>query len=218
VLVAGLVLTASGGLVGERLLGLLGTASGALIVLVGVGLLVTAVRSLRGDGAGRGWLRGHGHTHEHGQGHGHEPAQGQGHEHGHGRAHGHGLGHAHQHGHGPEHRREKRTSFGLPSLLGVGLAGGLVPSPSALVVLLGAVSLSRTAFGVLLVVAYGLGMALTLTSAGLLLSGTGRLAALCARRLPGRQLARAGRYAALLTALTVLAVGLALTVRGVTPR
>jgi ABC-type nickel/cobalt efflux system permease component RcnA len=44
-----------------------------------------------------------------------------------------------------------------------------VPSPSALVVLLGAAALGRTVFGVLLVLAYGLGMAATLTAAGLLL-------------------------------------------------
>ncbi|MEK8143928.1 hypothetical protein NKH18_24290 [Streptomyces sp. M10(2022)] len=57
--------------------------------------------------------------------------------------------------------------------------------PSALVVLLGAIALSRTYFGVLLVVSYGLGMALTLTSAGLLLAGGGsRLAKLGERRLP----------------------------------
>ncbi|MFC7482807.1 hypothetical protein ACFQX7_26355 [Luedemannella flava] len=44
-----------------------------------------------------------------------------------------------------------------------------MPSPSALIVLLGAVGLGRTAFGVALVLAYGLGMAATLTAAGLLL-------------------------------------------------
>jgi ABC-type nickel/cobalt efflux system permease component RcnA len=51
----------------------------------------------------------------------------------------------------------------------MGVAGGLVPSPSALVVPLGAVALGCTAFGILLVLAYGLGMAATLTLAGLLL-------------------------------------------------
>jgi nickel/cobalt transporter (NicO) family protein len=55
------------------------------------------------------------------------------------------------------------------SLVGMGIAGGLVPSPSALIVLLGAVGLGRTAFGVLLVIAYGAGMAATLTAAGLVL-------------------------------------------------
>lgn len=55
-------------------------------------------------------------------------------------------------------------------LLSMGLAGGLVPSPSALVVLLGAVALGRAWFGVLLVIAYGIGLALTLMGAGMLLA------------------------------------------------
>ncbi|MFD4760690.1 hypothetical protein ACFWOJ_17920 [Streptomyces sp. NPDC058439] len=76
--------------------------------------------------------------------------------------------------------------------------------------LLGAIALSRTFFGVLLVVAYGLGMALTLTSAALLLSGGNRLAALGERRLPA--LRRYTPYGSVLTALAVLAVGVGLTV------
>src|SRR5207302_1353495 len=58
---------------------------------------------------------------------------------------------------------------GTRGLVGIGIAGGLVPSPSALVVLLGSIALGRTAFGVLLVICYGLGMAATLTAAGLVL-------------------------------------------------
>ena len=54
-------------------------------------------------------------------------------------------------------------------LIAMGLAGGLVPSPSALVVLLGAIALGRVAFGIALVMAYGVGLALTLIAAGLLL-------------------------------------------------
>jgi len=57
----------------------------------------------------------------------------------------------------------------MPSLVGMGLADGLVPSPSALVVLLSALALGRAWFGVLLVVGYGLGMAITLVGVGLLL-------------------------------------------------
>jgi ABC-type nickel/cobalt efflux system permease component RcnA len=72
---------------------------------------------------------------------------------------------AHEHHHPHEHPHEHRRRAGL---LGMGVAGGLVPSPSALVVLLGAVALGRTAFGVLLVLFYGVGMAGTLTVAGLL--------------------------------------------------
>ena len=44
-----------------------------------------------------------------------------------------------------------------------------MPSPSALIILLSAIALGRTAFGVVLVLAYGIGMAITLTAAGLLL-------------------------------------------------
>ena len=54
-------------------------------------------------------------------------------------------------------------------LVGMGIAGGLVPSPSALVVLLSAIALGRTVFGIVLVIGYGAGMAGTLTLAGVLL-------------------------------------------------
>jgi ABC-type nickel/cobalt efflux system permease component RcnA len=105
-----------------------------------------------------------------------------------------------------ERRRPTRAG-----LIGMGVAGGLVPSPSALVVLLGAAALGRTWFGVVLVVTYGLGMAATLTAAGLLLV---RVASRWAGRLP-RALAT-GRLAAatpLMTAGVVLVVGLGLAAR-----
>lgn len=60
-------------------------------------------------------------------------------------------------------------TLGWKSLVAVGFAGGLLPSPSALVVLLGAIALGRTWFGLILVTAYGVGMAGMLTTAGLLL-------------------------------------------------
>ena len=95
----------------------------------------------------------------------------------------HGEHHDHDHDHGPVHDhgplhdhgneggrgggwQASRSRLGL---VGMGVAGGLVPSPSALVVLLSAIALGRTAFGVILVIGYGLGMAATLTLAGLLL-------------------------------------------------
>jgi ABC-type nickel/cobalt efflux system permease component RcnA len=51
--------------------------------------------------------------------------------------------------------------------LAVGVSGGLLPCPSALVVLLAAISLHRVAFGLLLIVAFSLGLALTITGVGL---------------------------------------------------
>ena len=55
------------------------------------------------------------------------------------------------------------------SLLTVGISGGALPCPSALVVLLSAISLHRIGFGLLLIVAFSLGLAVVLTSIGLLL-------------------------------------------------
>lgn len=98
----------------------------------------------------------------------------------------------------------------------MGVAGGLVPSPSALVVLLGTIALGRTAFGVLLVFAYGLGMAGTLTLAGLLLVRlrdrieAGMRTASATRWAPLKRLARVGPIA---TSALVLIVGIGLTAR-----
>jgi nickel/cobalt exporter len=75
----------------------------------------------------------------------------------HARAHQHGHDHHHDH-HGEGERR---------SLLAVGISGGLLPCPSALVVLLAAISLHRVAFGMLLVLAFSLGLALAITLVGL---------------------------------------------------
>jgi ABC-type nickel/cobalt efflux system permease component RcnA len=95
------------------------------------------------------------------------------------------------------------TAMGTPALI------RLVPSPSALIVLLGAVGLGRTAFGVLLVVAYGLGMAATLTAAGLVLV---RVRDRWTSR-PRRTLARLTALAPVGTAALVLCVGFGLAGR-----
>jgi nickel/cobalt transporter (NicO) family protein len=95
----------------------------------------------------------------------------------------------------------------------MGIAGGLVPSPSALVVLLSAIALGRTAFGVVLVLAYGIGMAATLTMAGILLV---RLRDRFAQRSVSRGqtfLRRWARIAPFATAALVVVVGFGLVVR-----
>jgi nickel/cobalt transporter (NicO) family protein len=81
----------------------------------------------------------------------------------HARAHSHGHEHHHHHHHDDE---EAGPSF--RSLFAVGVSGGLLPCPSALVVLLAAISLHRVAFGLLLIVAFSLGLALSITGVGLL--------------------------------------------------
>jgi ABC-type nickel/cobalt efflux system permease component RcnA len=93
----------------------------------------------------------------------------------------------------------------------MGFAGGLVPSPSALVVLLGAAAVGRVWFGVVLVVAYGLGMAAALVAAGaLLVRARPRLDVWSRRR--GR-LGAAVRALPLVTAGGLLVGGLSLAAR-----
>ncbi|MEX2011004.1 MAG: sulfite exporter TauE/SafE family protein [Chloroflexota bacterium] len=72
---------------------------------------------------------------------------------------------AHGTGKSPAGHAEK--AIGRRSLFALGLAGGIVPSTSALLILLGAIAAGRPAFGVVLVVAFGLGMAVVLCGIGL---------------------------------------------------
>jgi ABC-type nickel/cobalt efflux system permease component RcnA len=142
VIAVGLLLSGAVSIAGERLLGWLGLASGLLVAAVGAAALGSRLRR-------RGRHHPHGHDHHHPHGHDHH----------------HPHGHHHHHGpHGHDHHPDTPGRLGLAA---IGVAGGLVPSPSALVVLLGAIGLGRTAFGLVLVLAYGVGMAATLTAAGL---------------------------------------------------
>ena len=75
--------------------------------------------------------------------------------------------HDHHHGQDHGHTHEPPRDLGWRSLATLGLAGGLVPSASAVVLLLGAVAIGRVWFGVGLVFAFGVGMSLALVAAGL---------------------------------------------------
>jgi ABC-type nickel/cobalt efflux system permease component RcnA len=94
----------------------------------------------------------------------------------------------------------------------MGFAGGLAPSPSAVVVLLGAVALGRTWFGVLLVLGYGIGMAAALMLIGVALA---RWRGVLERRVAGRAGSWLRRAVPVATAALVLFVGLGLAVRSV---
>jgi nickel/cobalt exporter len=109
----------------------------------------------------------------------------------------------------PPHHHHHHHQVGGRSLLSMGAAAGLLPCPSALVVLLAAVSQHEVALGMLLIVAFSLGLAGTLTALG--------LAVVHARRFVPPRIA-AGRVAALLPALSavlVVAIGLVLAARAV---
>ena len=77
----------------------------------------------------------------------------------------------HSHGGGPMHSHLPPGAAGEKvtwrSLLTLGISGGLIPCPSAMVILLAAVALNKTAYGMLLVLAFSVGLAITLTLVGL---------------------------------------------------
>ena len=130
----------------------MGTASGLLIVALGGWLLVNQLRS-----AGAG----HGHHHHHHGDHDHGDDSHGDHHHG---DHEHGHGEDHHHGH--SHEMPAKVTLG--SLLTLGISGGIVPCPGALVILLLAVGLNRIAFGLLLLVVFSLGLAAVLIAVGVL--------------------------------------------------
>jgi nickel/cobalt exporter len=114
------------------------------------------------------------------------------------RAHGHHHHHHHSHG-----------ELGWRSLTAVGVSGGLLPCPSALVVLLAAISLHRIALGLGLIVAFSAGLALSITGIG--------LAAILAKRT-FRRFELQGRVIGLLPAISALVIviaGAAMTVRAI---
>lgn len=100
---------------------------------------------------------GHPHAHDHGHDHGHD------HDH----AHDHADGLMHSHGGGTMHSHLPPSQVTWRSLLALGMSGGLVPCPSALVLLLAAIALNKTFYGLLLVVAFSVGLALTLVAVGM---------------------------------------------------
>jgi len=134
---------------------------------------------------------------------------------------------AHQHEHEQEHEDEDEHNHGgvrhshLPpagatiswrSLFMLGLAGGLIPSTSALLILLGSIAAGRPAFGFILVVAFGLGMAVVLGGIGLaLVLARGRLD----RVDSTSPLGRASGFVPLAAAFLVFGLGLYLTVQAV---
>ena len=107
----------------------------------------------------------------------------------------------HHHDHHHEHELSRR------SLLAVGVSGGMLPCPSALVVLLAAISLHRLAFGLVLIVAFSLGLALSITGLGLAAVVAKR--AFAGRSLDGLLL----RALPAVSALVILAAGVVMTVR-----
>jgi ABC-type nickel/cobalt efflux system permease component RcnA len=135
--------------------------------------------------------------------------------------HAHAAGGAHEHEHELVHSHGGKAHSHVPAggstltwrgLFALGLAGGLIPSTSALFILLGSIVAGRPAFGFVLVVVFGLGMAVVMTAIG--------LATVVARRRLDRLPATSGvgrvtRQLPLVAAVVVLAFGIYLSIQAI---
>ena len=160
--------------------------SGLTIVAIGATMFATRLRAV-------GHAHPHGshapHTHEGEDDHGH--AQ---HAHSHA-AHSHGShshdAHSHDgHSHGGHSHDIPADAPTAATLLALGVSGGILPCPSALVVLLSAIALHRIVLGLVLIVAFSLGLAAVLSAIGIAVVRAGKIlsrfesAAGFARRVP----------------------------------
>lgn len=148
------------------------------LLVVGVGFALLRSRWL-------GWRHGHDHEHDHTHDH-----------------HSHGADHDHDH-HGHSHLPPETVTW--RSLLALGVSGGLLPCPSALVVMLAAIAFGRIPFGLLMILVFSLGLATMLTMMGLLFVYAGRFFA----RFPTSQ--PLFRLLPVASALVVMVLGAGIT-------
>ncbi len=214
-----ITIAASAFVVPERVYQYLALASGASVALMGAALFISRSglwrRGAASGGEHRHGLFGQAHSHlpagasveeahpsrhEHGDGHSHEHADDHPHEH----------AHPHPHPHGNDGDRVTWRS-----LITLGMLGGMLPCPSALVVMLAAVALNKAVYGMLLIVAFSVGLASVLTAIGIVLVTSRRLSAnasiLNGLRRPAIQRAAAAIPA--MSALVITAAGAMITLQ-----
>ena len=192
VLALGMItLFASQYIVPERIFPVLSFVSGAIVLVIGLTLFLRRLRIAR---------RADAHTHAQGT-HSHHASVT------HSRDHAGDASFTHSHG-GVEHSHLPPGADGSAvtwrSLLALGISGGLLPCPSALVVLLSAIALHRVGYGLLLVVAFSAGLAATLTAIGLMFVFAGRFS----KRSAGQS--RILRLLPAFSALVIACVGAAI--------
>jgi nickel/cobalt exporter len=152
----------------DRISKVLGIISGLTIVWIGAMLLYRRSRGL---------VHSNVHHHHHHDQHHHDHPHTHTHDHPHTHAHDHPHEHHHHpHSHGPlththdghTHTHAPEGEISLKSLIALGASGGLVPCPSALILLLSAISIGRVGLGMVLLAAFSLGLAIVLTATGML--------------------------------------------------
>lgn len=158
----------------EQLYPWLSFLSGLMVVAIGLNLFLNRLQNtkfLRKFPLGKTHNHDHSHAHHHGHDHAHT-------HHTHDHSHEHHNEHEHSHG-GQIHSHLPPDVDGTPvtwkNLLALGISGGLLPCPSALVLLLSAIAFGHLGFGLMLVLAFSLGLAGVLTALGLVLVYSKRL-------------------------------------------
>ena len=144
----------------------LGFASGCLIFVIGYWLLASRALGLGHSHSNVNPHAGLEPKHDAGESHQHEHSHG--HEEGHDHSHDHARDHVDQHDHSHGHSHVPQGEVTLWSLLTLGISGGMVPCPSAMVVLLAAVAMHRIVFGLVLIFAFSIGLAAVLILMGIL--------------------------------------------------
>lgn len=176
----------------EKIVPVLGAISGLSIVGVGMLLLYRRAAALAGHGS---------HVHHHHHDHSHAP-----HEHGHTHGiHSHGV-HTHTHG-GHVHSHDVPEKVTLGSLIALGVSGGLVPCPSALILMLSAIALGHPGVGLMLLIGFSAGLATVLM-------GIGVVAVYAKHLLPSSESAMQRplfRLIPVFSAVVVICLGLAMT-------
>lgn len=195
-----IVLFASQFILPEQLYPWLGVTSGLLVVWIGLSLVYGRWQAMHQPAQ-------HHHHHDHDHHHNHDHSHDHSHDHDH-HHHDHPAGYHTHFGIGHTHVYPHNEEVSWRSLLALGISGGLIPCPSALVVLLSAIALGRVALGLALITVFSLGLASVLTGIGLLLVYAGKLF----QRLPGDN----GRFIQaipVLSALFITLVGIGITLR-----
>src|SRR5262245_46250476 len=189
-LLGGVTLHASRYVVPDRIYPWLGVISGLTIASLGVWLC-----RQRYPGVPPHHHQDHAHDHH---SHVHDGAD-----------HAHQIDHVHSHPHAHRHPHGDVT---LKQLFTLGVTGGIIPCPAALVVLLSALSLGRVGFGLVLIVAFSLGLAAVLIITGLLMVYARRLMA----RVQGDGVL-VSRWLPLTSSAVITIVGLALVIQASAP-
>jgi nickel/cobalt transporter (NicO) family protein len=183
-----ITLAASEYILPERLYPWLGLVSGLMVIAIGFAVMRSRFRRWR---AMRRAAAGPAHPHH--------PDPDRDHHHPHGHHHDHGHTHTHGHSH------TDGAPLGFRGLIGLGISGGLVPCPSALVVLIAAISQHRVGLGMVLIGAFSLGLAATISAVGLTVLWGERLM----RRLRPERRLFGGRLTGALPAISAVVIVLA---------